>query len=254
MQNSRRKFIQNASLVLAGASLKPSVLWSKNDTIAKVKNLIGIQLYSVRADMGKNPLGTLTELAKMGYEHVEHANYINRKFYGWTATEFKKVLDSLGLHMPSGHTVMDLNHFDKAKNDFTDAWKYTIDDAATLGQTYVISPSIDSKVRKSFDAFMFQVELFNKCGELCKKQGMKFGYHNHDFEFKEKVNGELIGIDYREAAPASASRDMYLDASGNPIVEKSLYGQLAAGVPGSVAGMEEAHLKYGKLKCLNPKD
>ena len=192
MQNSRRKFIQNASLVLAGASLKPSVLWSKNDTIAKTKNLIGIQLYSVRADMGKNPLGTLTELAKMGYEHVEHANYINRKFYGWTATEFKKVLDSLGLHMPSGHTVMDLNHFDKAKNDFTDAWKYTIDDAATLGQTYVISPSIDSKVRKSFDAFMFQVELFNKCGELCKKQGMKFGYHNHDFEFKEKVNGELI--------------------------------------------------------------
>ena len=192
MQNSRRKFIQNASLVLAGASLKPSVLWSKNDTIAKVKNLIGIQLYSVRADMGKNPLDTLTELAKMGYEHVEHANYINRKFYGWTATEFKKVLDSLGLHMPSGHTVMDLNHFDKAKNDFTDAWKYTIDDAATLGQTYVISHSIDSKVRKSFDAFMFQVELFNKCGELCKKQGMKFGYHNHDFEFKEKVNGELI--------------------------------------------------------------
>ena len=95
MQNSRRKFIQNASLVLAGASLKPSVLWSKNDTIAKVKNLIGIQLYSVRADMGKNPLDTLTELAKMGYEHVEHANYINRKFYGWTATEFKKVLDSL---------------------------------------------------------------------------------------------------------------------------------------------------------------
>ena len=44
MQNSRRKFIQNASLVLAGASLKPSVLWSKNDTIAKTKNLIGIKL------------------------------------------------------------------------------------------------------------------------------------------------------------------------------------------------------------------
>ena len=39
MQNSRRKFIQNASLVLAGASLKPTVLWSKNDTIAKVKRI-----------------------------------------------------------------------------------------------------------------------------------------------------------------------------------------------------------------------
>ena len=192
MQNSRRKFIQNASLVLAGASLKPSVLWSKNDSIEKVKNLIGIQLYSVRADMKQDPLSTLTALAKMGYEHVEHANYIDRKFYGYNAKDFKKVLDSLGLHMPSGHTVMDVEHFNKSTNDFTDEWKYTIDDAATLGQTYVISPSIDEKIRNSYDAFKFQMEVFNKCGVLCKKQGMTFGYHNHNFEFTEKVNGEII--------------------------------------------------------------
>jgi gamma-glutamyltranspeptidase/glutathione hydrolase len=61
------------------------------------------------------------------------------------------------------------------------------------------------------------------------------------------ANGETNTLDFREKGPGLASRDMYLDSAGNAIVEKSLYGALAAGVPGSVAGMEEAHKKYGKL-------
>ena len=59
--------------------------------------------------------------------------------------------------------------------------------------------------------------------------------------------GEVNTLDFREKAAASASRNMYLDSIGNPIVEKSLYGHLAAGVPGSVDGMVQAHQKYGKL-------
>jgi gamma-glutamyltranspeptidase/glutathione hydrolase len=61
------------------------------------------------------------------------------------------------------------------------------------------------------------------------------------------ASGETNTLDFREKGPAGASRDMYLDASGNAIVDKSLYGGLAAGVPGTVAGMVEAHQKYGKL-------
>lgn len=68
------------------------------------------------------------------------------------------------------------------------------------------------------------------------------------FMVYRSAKGETNTLDFREKASAAAGRDMYLDANGNPIVEKSLYGQLAAGVPGSVAGMEEAHQKYGKLK------
>ena len=191
MKNSRRKFIQNASLAIMGASLQPSTLWSSTNNLAK-KNLIGVQLYSVRADMLKNPMETLTALSKMGIEYVEHANYINRKFYGWTASEFKKVLDGLGIKMPSGHTVMDATHYDKSKKDFTDDWKRTVEDAAVMGQTYVISPSIDDNLRNTYDGLMQQLEIFNKSGELCKANGMKFGYHNHDFEFKEKLNGTLM--------------------------------------------------------------
>jgi len=192
MQNSRRKFIKQASLVMAGAGLLPKVIWSRNLTLNAPKQLIGIQLYSVRSDMAKNPLGTLTALAKMGYEHVEHANYIDRKFYGYTPSEFKKILGDLGLAMPSGHTVMSMKHWDTIKKDFTAAWKYTVEDAANLGQTYVISPSMDETLTKNYDGLLFQLELFNKSGELCKANGMKFGYHNHNVEFVEKLNGTLM--------------------------------------------------------------
>ncbi|MGJ1189962.1 gamma-glutamyltransferase [Sphingobacterium siyangense] len=60
--------------------------------------------------------------------------------------------------------------------------------------------------------------------------------------------GNLDALDFREKAPQKASRDMYLDAQGNVIPELSLYSQLASGIPGSVAGMWEAHRKYGKLQ------
>jgi gamma-glutamyltranspeptidase/glutathione hydrolase len=67
------------------------------------------------------------------------------------------------------------------------------------------------------------------------------------FMVYRSAKGEINSLDFREKAPGKASRDMYLDAAGNPIIDKSLDGHLAAGVPGSVDGMVEAHKKYGKL-------
>jgi sugar phosphate isomerase/epimerase len=141
--------------------------------------------------MKKDPMATLREISRMGYKHVEHANYVDRKFYGYSAKDFKKVLDDLGLKMPSGHTVMRKQHWDETAGDFTDAWKYTVEDAATMGQMYVISPSLEENLRKDLDGLKRFLELFNKSGQLCKKSGMKFGYHNHDFEFSEKF-GDVI--------------------------------------------------------------
>src|SRR5690606_17609893 len=60
-------------------------------------------------------------------------------------------------------------------------------------------------------------------------------------------SGEVAALDFREKAPGKAFTDMYLDEAGNPITDLSLYGHLASGVPGTVAGMEEAHKKYGSL-------
>lgn len=59
--------------------------------------------------------------------------------------------------------------------------------------------------------------------------------------------GEIASLDFREKAPEAAFKDMYLDEAGNPITDLSLYGQLAAGVPGTTAGMDQAYKKYGSL-------
>ncbi|HZE83939.1 MAG TPA: TIM barrel protein [Puia sp.] len=188
MHHSRRNFLKNSALAVAATSLIPHDIFAE----PTAKRIVGIQLYTVRDDMKKDPSGTLKQLAAMGCHYVEHANYFDRKFYGYSAAEFKKLLDGLGLKMLSGHTRMDPKHWDATKKDFTDEWKWTVDDAATVGQKYVISPWLDESLRKTYDDILKYMDVFNKSGELCKKQGMKFGYHNHDFEFSQVLGNKKI--------------------------------------------------------------
>lgn len=185
----RRQFLKTSALAVAGTLALPDFLKAGPDYPQK---LVGLQLYSIREDMTKDPLGTLKQLSGMGYRYVEHANYMNRKFYGYGAKEFKKILDDLGMKMPSGHTVFTSQHWDASKKDFTDAWKYTIEDAATCGQQFVISPWLEEGKRKDADTLKGFMEVFNKNGELCQKSGMKFGYHNHDFEFSQKLGDRTV--------------------------------------------------------------
>lgn len=187
MTFTRRNFLKKSAVALVGTSWLSHPLFA-----AKEKKVLGLQLYSVRNEMKADPLGTLKQLAQIGYVHVEHANYVNRKFYGYPVAEFKKILDDLGLKMTSGHTTLGKLHWDEAKKDFTDAWKLTVDDAAILGQQFVISPSMTANQYDSYDTLLKQMEIFNKSGELCKKAGMKFGYHNHDFEFVKKFNDDVM--------------------------------------------------------------
>ncbi len=188
MNTSRRKFLKNSSLALAGSTMFSNPFFDSK----AAKEITGVQLYSIREDMKKDALGTLKQLSQMGYKHLEHANYVDRKFYGYSASEFKKIINDLGMDMPSGHTVMRKEHWDESKHDFTDAWKWTVEDAAVLGQQFVISPWLDESLRKNYDDMKRCMEVFNKSGELCKKSGMKFGYHNHDFEFSQKLNNMLV--------------------------------------------------------------
>lgn len=67
------------------------------------------------------------------------------------------------------------------------------------------------------------------------------------FMVYRKNNGEIGALDYREKAPLAASRDMYLDADGNIIPRKSTMGANAVGIPGTIAGVFEAHEKFGSL-------
>jgi len=232
---TRRTFVKNSAMALAGASLfSRSIL-----TMAKDSSITGVQLYSVRDDMKNDPSGTLKKVSDIGYKYVEHANYVDRKFYGYTPSDFKKLLDDLGLKMKSGHTVMGRDAWDEGKNDFTDKWKYTVDDAATVGQQYVISPWLDESYRKDIDGLKRFLGVFNKSGELCQKSGMKFGYHNHDFEFNTVVDGmRLYDIILKETDPSLVIQQMDM---GN------MYG--AGG-----RALDLIHQYPGRFKSLHVKD
>lgn len=186
---SRRKFIKQTTIALAGVALASNKVFSMTKAS---KERLGLQLYSVRDDMKTDPSGTLKKVSAIGYKYVEHANYVDGKFYGYTPVDFKKVLSDLNLDMISGHCVMTMKHWDDATNDVTDAWKKTVEDAATVGQKYVVSPWMDEKARTDMDLLKKFMMMFNKSGELCKAHGMKFGYHNHDFEFTTKVGDENL--------------------------------------------------------------
>jgi sugar phosphate isomerase/epimerase len=257
MPISRRQFVQNSALTLTGAALFSNSIFAGQ----KKKTITGVQLYSIRDEMKNDPLGSLKKISEMGYRHVEHASYTNRKFYGYSAAEFKKVLNDLDLKMPSGHTVMAKQHWDDSKKEFTDLWKYTVEDAAILGQQFVISPWLDESWRKDEDTLKRYMDVFNKSGELCKKSGMKFGYHNHDFEFKEKIGDlRLYDVILQNTDPQSVIQQLDIgnmySGGGRPLeVIKQYPGRFASlhvkdeiAVAGSAHGYESAVLGTGIIE------
>lgn len=175
-------------MVAASVTLMP------RNVFASTKKLehLGLQLYTVRDAMHADPAGTLKKLGAIGYQHLEHAGYSNRLFYGMTIKDIKQILDDNHLSMDSGHVVLSQKHWDTAKGDFTDEWKYTIEDAVRIGQRYLISPGLDNNLTADLDAFKRFIEVFNKCGELCLKSNIRFGYHNHEFEFTTKFGDKCL--------------------------------------------------------------
>jgi len=218
MKTSRRTFVKSGAMLAVGASFMPRAFFNA----VPEKVTVGLQLYSVRDDMKKDPAGSLKKLADMGYKVVEHAGYSNGKFYGYTPAEFKKILSDLGLRMYSGHVNFGMHSWDASKNDFTDVWKKTVEDAAFMGQDFVITPELDEDAQKDYDKLMKVLDLWNKSGALCQKYGMKFGYHD-DFVGDMKLhNMKLYDIIMKNCDPNLTMQqydiaNLYNAAGTNPM-------------------------------------
>ncbi len=187
MKISRRTFVKKSSLAFASISFLPSILSTKTPP-----DVLGVQLYSVRDDMEKDPSGTLKKLAQMGYKYVEHAGYYGKKFYGYSIPDFKQLLNDNGLKMESGHDFLGSKQWNKSTSDFTDEWKQTIEDAAAIGMKYVISPGVDESLCQNMNDFRHYMDMFNKTGELCKKAGIRFAFHNESYEFNHSLDNTLL--------------------------------------------------------------
>lgn len=183
---SRRVFIKSASALSAAVLVK-----GPKDAFIE-KPLIGLQLYTVRDAMQKDPVATLQQVAKIGYNSVEAATYTgSQKFYGMDAQTFKKVLKDNGLAIPSGHYRLGEEKTPApVKGTMLLEWQKAVDDAAAVGLKYMVCAYLAESERGNADHYKKLAEEFNKAAETCKKSGIQFCYHNHNFEF-EAQNGVL---------------------------------------------------------------
>ena len=178
---SRRVFIKSASALSAAMLVKNPL-----QAFAPAP-LIGLQLYTVRDAMEKDPVGTLAKVAQIGYNSVENATYTGSlKFYGMDAATYKKTLSANGLVVPSGHYRLGEEQTNGAavQGTLLHGWQRAVDDAATVGLKYMVCAYLSDAERGSLDHYKQLADTFNKAGETCKKAGIQFCYHNHDFEFK----------------------------------------------------------------------
>ena len=179
---TRRSFLKTSAVLSAGLLVAPKLF-------AYDKKYIGLQLYTVRDAMAKDPVGTLAKVAKVGYNSVEGATYTgDEKFYGMSPSDFSKVLKDNGLVMKSCHFRLGEDMKD-TKGTILNDWSKAVDDGAALGLQYMICAWLSPAERGTLDHYKQIGEDLNKAGEVCKKAGIQLCYHNHDFEFIQE-NGK----------------------------------------------------------------
>lgn len=174
----RREFIQTSAVAAAGLLALPSFV----SAAAKGKNEIGLQIYTLRDTIFKDPKGVLKQVADFGYKKLETFAYKDGSIFGMPFADFGKYMKDLGIKVTSGHYGLD-----QAKSD---SWEKAVTDAKSIGQDYLVVPYLVEGDRKTIDDYKKVCEALNKAGEVAKKNGMKFGYHNHAFEF-EALEGQI---------------------------------------------------------------
>jgi sugar phosphate isomerase/epimerase len=188
---SRRSFFSLSSGAVAAAALSRHVPAAEGFPV-------GIQLYTVSADLAKDPAGTLKKIAQIGYAEVETA--------GWgtlSVAQFRGLVHDAGLRAPSAHLMFGMQDTDKL-----------LDEAKALGAEYVVSSVLahielpknpqDPKAAQAFflkrlnsmtaDDFRRTAAMANEIARKAKAAGMQYAYHNHNFEFRDLGDGQ-IGYD-----------------------------------------------------------
>nr|GID85701.1 xylose isomerase [Actinoplanes derwentensis] len=145
-----------------------------------------MQLYTLRNQLSVNLETTFTELAAIGYRRVEHAGFVGR-----TAAQFRAALDNAGLKATSGHAGI-------PQPWNAETWKRALDDAAIVGNKFIVHPYFGTgptgPIRDAAVYRAFAADL-DKAGELARRAGLSFGYHNHHNEFLRQSGGDRTGFD-----------------------------------------------------------
>jgi sugar phosphate isomerase/epimerase len=195
MNYNRRLFLKNSGLLASGVALAAMGCVSPTDKqnadnatdsgVAGNKSSgevaeqalaqFGLQLYTLREDLPKDPKGVIKQVADFGYKQLEGFEGQKGLWWGMSSKDFKSYIDGLGLTMVSSHCNTKENFERKAA------------EAKEVGLKYLIEPYLGAQ--KTLDEYKKHAERFNKLGEICKKNDLKFAYHNHGYSFT-KLDGQ----------------------------------------------------------------
>ncbi len=195
----RRSFVRSAAALASVGALTPGLAMA---AVAAPRFRMGLQLYTIREPMAKDPAGTLAAAAAMGYGNFETYGFDPDavRYYGMPAADFRKVLDDLNLATTTGH--YDLHAYLAQPADAMQAYvDRCILGAKALGQKYITWAWLDPQSR-GLGSFKLVAERLNLIGAQAAKAGLAVAYHNHDFEFiphEGKIGYDII---MRETDPA----------------------------------------------------
>ena len=209
------------------------------------KKDIGIQLYSVRSLIGVfgksqgDYKPVLKQLADMGYTSVEAASYKDGMLYGQTPEQFRKDVEDAGMRVISTHCTLNLSDEELASGDFSESlkwWDECIAAHKAAGMKYLVTPSMP--FLKSLKELQVYCDYFNEIGKRCRENGIKYGYHNHAFEFQKIEDQVMLEYMIRHTDPE------------NVLFEMDVYWV----VIGQNSPVDLFHKYPGRFKMLHIKD
>lgn len=209
---NRRTFVEKTS-ILSAASLLPfsCMTTSEQEQPKQPSYKLGYQLFSIRDEMAKDPIATLKALKAMGYQDFEGYGFDEEKigYYGYAASEFKKILDDLELSITSCHYGFS-PFLDKSDEDLKRYVDACIKGAKAMNSPYITWPWIAPEQR-NMETFKRMTGTLNAIGEQVSAAGLGFAYHNHGFEFEDHDGQQGYDIILAETDPdvVKLQMDMY---------------------------------------------
>lgn len=230
---SRRNFVKTAALGAAALGTGLPRLFAADKKIP-----FGLELYSVRDEMGKSVPKTIEAVAKIGYKGVEFAGYFNQK-----ASDLRKILDDNGIVCCGSHSPLETIQPENINA--------TIEFNKTLGNKFIIVPYMDPKTK---EGWLAMVKLFNEQAEKFKAAGMRLGYHAHSHDFT-KIDGvaswDIFFGGTREDIVMQLDTSNCMEGGADPVAVLKKYTKRAAtihikewgGKPGAVIGEGKVDFK-----------
>lgn len=202
---SRRQMLGSSAALALSTLIAPRIAPAAT---GPQKQVPGIQLYTVRASMAADVPGTLRAIAGIGYKEVEFAGFGDH-----SPQQVRGLLDDLELKSPSSHVDAVIVRDDPLS---------LIEMATAIGNDYLTIAWLNPDDRQSLDDYKRWAETFNHAGEVCRENGLRLAYHNHDFEFMSLGGQVPFDILLDETDPALVDFELdffWVRKAGQDIVQ-----------------------------------